>query len=140
MAFAATYEAVKVASKSNVFSCHKTKYSAIHFGEYQFSQSLIENGMNIDSLLLMYGDLDWRDKENWSCNNKTHPTRKGTYKKGLTVHPLEQVFYKPIWLQAGHPTDDGKLLSEAYLKETLTYLEWAAERKKIEKYSTRTFK
>jgi hypothetical protein len=89
--------------------------------------------MNIDSLLLKYGDIDWRDKENWNCNNKTHPTRKGTYGNGLTVHPLEQVFYKPIWLQAGHPTDDGQLVSEAYLNETLVYLEWAVERESLKK-------
>ncbi len=56
----------------------------------------------------------------------------GTYGQGMTVHPLEQVFYKPIWIQAGHPTDDGQLLSEAYLNETLTYMQWAVERRRLE--------
>jgi hypothetical protein len=130
MAFAATYEAVKMAHDDQVFRCHKNKVEVIHNGEYKFSLVLINKGMNLDSLLLKYGNVDWTNKSNWYCNRRKFPTRKGTYDNGLTVHPLEQVFYKPIWIQAGHPTDDGKLISEAYLRETFTYLKWAVERKK----------
>jgi hypothetical protein len=129
MAFAATYQAVVTGVNSNAFNCHKNRYDAIHSGEYAFSRSLLDNGMNIDSLLLKYGRVDWRDKQNWLCNNETHPTRKGTYGNGMTVHPLEQVFYKPIWIMSGHATDDGKLISEAYLSDSFAYLEWALERK-----------
>jgi hypothetical protein len=75
MAFAATFEAVKV--ENSVSACHKTKYDVIHFGEYKFLTLLIERGMSIDSLLLKYGKIDWTYKQNWGCNGGIHPTRRG---------------------------------------------------------------
>ena len=79
----------------------------------------------VSTLLLIYGDIDWTNKSNWRCNNRIHPSRNGTYGSGMNIHPLETVFYKTIWLQAGHPTDDGKLISEAYTREVDAYCEWA---------------
>ncbi len=75
MAFAATLEAVQVAWHSGAFNCHKSKYNGIHEGEYTFSSSILKHGMNMDSLLLKYGQIDWRNETYWDCNDRVHPTR-----------------------------------------------------------------
>jgi hypothetical protein len=138
MAFAATYHAVEVALKQQtVFACHKSKFNAVVNGEYGFSRALLSANLNMDTLLMKYqSGVDWRDQRNWNCNGNMHPTRHRTYladrgsaeethidEKRLTVHPLETVFYKPIWIHRG------KVESAAYVEETWAYLEWAWKQK-----------
>jgi hypothetical protein len=124
--FAATLKAVQVALDVNtVFTCHASKAEAIVNGEYGFSRALLSRNMNMDTLLMKYSRLDWSDKINWNCNRNRHPTRMGTYDEGLTVSPLETVFYKPKW------SWDGKVFSEPFLNETLKYMSWTLERKKM---------
>jgi hypothetical protein len=128
MAFAATFKAVELASKSNVFACHRTKTNTIVDGEYGFSRALLNANLNFDTLLLKYGNIDWRLKSNWNCNRNEHPTRKDKYRVNwrisMTVHPLETVFYKPLWVH------ERSLLSSAYVDETWAYLKWAVQRKR----------
>jgi hypothetical protein len=127
MAFALTYHALRIVLTKDVFVCHPNKMAAIIKGEYGLTRVLIEHGLNVDTLLAKYGHLNWLDKANWGCNKNSHPTRKksylapGGYK--MTVHPLETVFYKPLWYE------NGRLLSEQYLNETIAYMEWALARK-----------
>jgi hypothetical protein len=122
-AFAATSYAVYLAWANGVFDCHQNKKDAIIEGEYGLSKLLLDNGLNIDSLLLKYGEIDWRKKENWNCNNNVHPTRRGSYDDGMSVHPLEVVFHKPIW-----DLGSNKYLPSVYIKEVLTYMKWARNR------------
>lgn len=122
MAFAASSYAVSLAFKNGVFDCKKNKVDAILTGEYKFSKVLLDNGLNIDSLLLKYGEIDWRKKENWECNNRLHPTRHNAY-DGISVNPLEVVFHKPLW-----DTGNDIYLHEVYYNETKKYLKWARSR------------
>jgi hypothetical protein len=90
MAFGATLKAVQVAwAKKSVFSCHANKEHAIFHGELGFSQALLNNSMNLDTLLLKYGNVNWLDKKNWNCNNNEMPIYKDKYgEEMITIHPL----------------------------------------------------
>lgn len=65
-------------------------------GEYGISRVLLERGYNIDTLMLKYKGINWRDEEHWNCNNNVHPSRIGMY-DGISQHPLETVFIKSSW-------------------------------------------
>lgn len=65
-------------------------------GEYALSSHILEHGYNIDTLLLKYKGIDWRNRSNWRCNNNIHPSRIGTY-DGISQHPLETMFIKTSW-------------------------------------------
>jgi hypothetical protein len=124
MAFAATLKAVQVAwSTGTVFACHKNKVDAIVNGEFGFSRALLNQSLNLDTLLSKYANIDWRNETYWNCNGNRFPDRKGTYDDGITVHPYETIFYKPLWLFGGN------VISEAYVKETYRYLDWAVKRR-----------
>lgn len=122
MAWAATFIALNVAWKSGVFTCFQSKTAAIIDGEYGLSRAVLAAGMNLDSLLLQYGKVDWRYSANWGCNKNVHPSRNGTYGAGLSVHPLEVVFHKPSWIW------DGEVLSNVYASELRAYMNWALQR------------
>jgi hypothetical protein len=129
MAFALTYHALEVVLTRDVFICHMNKNLSILKGEYGLTRVLLEKQLNFDTLLAKYGSLNWLDKKNWRCNRNTHPTRLNTYVTPndnlISVHPLETVFYKPLWIE------DGIILSEQYLNETIAYMDWALARKKL---------
>lgn len=122
MAWAATFTALTVAWKSGVFQCFQDKRAAIIDGEYGLSRAVLAAGMNLDSLLLQYGNIDWRSSANWDCNKHVHPTRNGTYGAGMSVHPLEVVFHKPLWIW------DGEIFSSVYADELRAYMQWALQR------------
>lgn len=122
MAWAATFNALSVAWQSGVFRCFTSKTAAIVDGEYGLSRAVLAAGMNLDSLLLQYGHIDWRSSANWDCNNNVHPTRNGTYGAGMSVHPLEVVFHKPSWMW------DGEVFSTVYAGELRAYMNWALRR------------
>lgn len=124
MALAATRIAVLLAYENSVFSCKLDKSDAILSGEYNFSKVLLDNGYNIDSLLMKYGKIDWRKKEYWSCNNRMHPTRYKFY-ENISVNPLEVVFHKPLW-----DIGNNNYLHDIYFNETIKYLKWARLRTK----------
>ena len=46
-------------------------------------------------------DTDWRDQNNWNCNDNVHPSRHGTY-GGISMHPYETMFVKESW-HVGEP-------------------------------------
>jgi hypothetical protein len=134
MAFAVTLKAMEVLLKTkSVFSCHKDKIETILKGEYGLTLALLDANMNFDSLLLKYNGVNWLDQKNWNCNKNIDPLRETNYlinsagDARMRVHPLETVFFKAVW------SFDGNFLSESLLKETLAYLDWAVERKRISK-------
>lgn len=121
MAWAASMAALQVAEAAGVFRCFTSKHDAIVEGEYGLSRAVLSAGMNLDSLLLKYGSIDWRESRHWDCNRNRHPSRNNSY-ENISVHPLEVVFHKPRWLW------DGEALSDVYLNEVKQYMRWAAER------------
>lgn len=122
MAWAATFRALASAWQAGVFACFKDKRDAIVNGEYGLSRAVLAAGMNMDSLLLRYQRQDWRDSIHWACNANVHPTRNGTYGEGMSVHPLETVFHKPVWMWGG------SVLSTVYQHEVSEYMKWALKR------------
>lgn len=131
---AMTYQALVSAHKADVFRCHKSKEEAIGLGEVKLSQVIIDAGYNLDSLLCKYpSGFDWRDRKNWNCYHKTLGTRGYVNDKGdfrFNVHPFETVFYKAEWYgPSANSHKQGKLLDRVYLRESLTYMEWARKRK-----------
>jgi hypothetical protein len=112
--------AVSIAKKFGVFKCRNNKAEVIKLGEYGLATSLLRAGLNINTLLLKYGNLDWRNTKTWACNYYKHPTNNGSY-EGISVHPLESVFQKVLWV---HEIPD-----LVFFHETNTYMEWAVRRK-----------
>ncbi|KAK9841148.1 hypothetical protein WJX74_000759 [Apatococcus lobatus] len=77
----------------SVFSCYETLHDTIYFSELGSSAVILEAGYNIASLMLRYQGIDWRDKENWACNERFSPYAEHHY-DGLSLDPLEVVFVK----------------------------------------------
>jgi len=115
-ATASTPLAVSIGMKHGVFKCRKNKVEVIINSEYGLASSLIKAGLNIDTMLLKYGNLDWRNTKTWGCNYLKHPTNNGSY-EGISVHPLESVFQKVAW----HDKPNHKV----YYNETYAYMQWA---------------
>lgn len=114
------------ALKYKVFDCFTNKQDAIVKGEYGLSRLVLEMGYNMDSMLAKYGDIDWRNKSYWDCNEKKFPFLNKQYGNNMDTHPFETVFHKPIW------TSGDEIIADPYLNETYEYMKWARERKEIE--------
>jgi hypothetical protein len=125
MAWAGTMQALDAAWQRGVFRCFTNKVDVIVDGEYGLSRAVLDAGMNLDALLLHYGPVDWRLEKNWDCNHNAHPSRQGSYGPGLSIHPLEVVFHKPVW----RDLEGTEIHSTVYLRETRAYMEWAYRRR-----------
>jgi hypothetical protein len=53
----------------SAFQCHQNMTETIWKGELGSSFALLQAGYNLDSLLLRYQGVDWRDPATWSCNH-----------------------------------------------------------------------
>jgi len=113
-ATASTPLAISIAMKYGVFDCRNDKMDVITYSEYGLATSLLKAGLNIDTNLLKYENLDWRNTKTWDCNDFKHPTSKLLY-EGIAVHPLESVFQKVSW-------DEN---DEIFYNETYNYMGWA---------------
>ena len=77
----------------NVFACFEDLHDTIYYAELGSSLAVLEAGYNIDSLMLRYQGVEWRDKANWKCNAGFSPYAENHY-DGLSIEPLEAVFVK----------------------------------------------
>lgn len=120
-AFGATIKAIELAFSHGIFECRSTIQETLEKGEYAFSSLLLNNSMNLDTLLLNYEEkIDWRDRKNWDCNENRDPLRKNHYGKyNMTVHPLEVVFHIPDLSN-----------EDIFGTETKLYMKWAIQRAK----------
>lgn len=95
--FLLSKEAFSLASKNGtIFYDHRSKYDAIHYGEYRLSTLLLTHNVSMDCLLTKYQGYNWLDKKNWKCNSFKHPSKPKQY-FGKSVHPYEVVLYKQYW-------------------------------------------
>ncbi|DBA99576.1 TPA: hypothetical protein ACH3X3_012154 [Trebouxia sp. C0006] len=76
-----------------VFACFDNLHDTIYFAELGSSLAVLKAGYNIDSLMMRYQGVDWRDKANWKCNAGFSPYAENHY-DGLSIEPLEAVFVK----------------------------------------------
>jgi len=79
---------------NTVIGLKKTKIDAILSGEYGLSRILLDNGYNLSSLL--YDDIDYRDKRNWTINNYLQPDRYKSY-NGNDLPINKVIFIKNTW-------------------------------------------
>ncbi len=54
----------------SVFTCQSTLQDTVYYAEFGASRVLLDAGYNIDSLMLRYQGVDWRNRSNWDCNGK----------------------------------------------------------------------
>lgn len=85
------YRAMRAAG--TVFECHHSIWDTIYHAELGSSLAVLEAGHNIDSLMLRYHGVDWRDRNNWDCNSGVNPYAEDRY-DGISVNPLEVMFVK----------------------------------------------
>ena len=77
----------------------------MYYGEIGASLAILTAGFNIDSFLVRYRDVNWRDQSNWQCNKALSPLGKRTF-DGVSVSALEMVFpkLKGSLLESGVPS------------------------------------
>jgi hypothetical protein len=101
-----------------VFECWKEMADVVVHSEIGASVAILNAGFNIDSLMLRYQGLDWRDprlsgEAEFPCNAGMNPLQPG-FNDGIDVHPLETMFVKVkrSHLEAGWPhADAGRVMS-----------------------------
>ena len=76
-----------------VFTCYEDLHDTIYYAELGSSLAILNAGYNIDSLMMRYQGVDWRDHANWECNAGFSPYAENHY-DGLSIEPLEAVFVK----------------------------------------------
>lgn len=69
--------------------CHR-------FAEFGASGTILTAKYNLDSLMLRYQGLDWRDEENWDCNARVDPLQRNAY-DGTSINPLEVSLKEASW-------------------------------------------
>ncbi|GAX83294.1 hypothetical protein CEUSTIGMA_g10720.t1 [Chlamydomonas eustigma] len=73
------------------------RWDAIWYGEVGSTAAVLDAGYNIDSLMMRYQGVDWRNRSNWGCNGGKSPSGLNYY-DGLDLDPYEVMFIK---LKAG---------------------------------------
>ncbi|KAK9808001.1 hypothetical protein WJX73_002333 [Symbiochloris irregularis] len=82
-----------LADAGTVFHCWETMAETVIHSELGASIVIKEAGFSIDSLMLRYQGLDWRDSQSNACNGGLNPIQWGFY-DGIDVNPLEVLFIK----------------------------------------------
>eukprot|EP01025_Chloroclados_australasicus_P029266 TRINITY_DN2918_c0_g1_i12.p2 TRINITY_DN2918_c0_g1~~TRINITY_DN2918_c0_g1_i12.p2 ORF type:complete len:195 (-),score=19.75 TRINITY_DN2918_c0_g1_i12:1599-2183(-) len=74
---------------------NRTPASGIQFfySELGASLAILQAGYNIDSFMMRYQGVDWRNKDTWACNDRTNPSGQYYY-DGISLHPFEVLFVK----------------------------------------------
>lgn len=80
-------------SDPRVLKCYHKLHDAIWYAELGSSAAVLNAGYNIDSLMVRYQGLDWRDTRNWQCNAGYNPYAEWMY-DGINISPFEVMFIK----------------------------------------------
>ena len=51
-----------------VLACYEDMRDTIYYAEVGASAAILDAGYTIDSLMLRYKGIDWRNQSNWDCN------------------------------------------------------------------------
>ena len=57
-----------------VFACYESMWDTIYHSEVGASRAVLDAGFGLDSLMLRYKNVDWRNQSNWGCNGECVPT------------------------------------------------------------------
>jgi hypothetical protein len=97
-------------------ACHNVLWELQWYSEAGTSLALLQEGYNLDCLLLRYQGIDWRKRAGWRCNGDTPPgDLEGAY-DGLSINPLEALFVR-------HTTVAVELQTQ-HVEEALKYDNW----------------
>lgn len=103
--YAVDAQGLDILTAAGVFEVRQCKLcddGVVVNGEYALSRAVLDAGFNIATLMARYRPgIDWRDRDNWGCNDQVHPSRLGTY-DGISQHPHEIMFVKASW-HVGEP-------------------------------------
>ena len=58
-----------LAADGNVFKCYEDMWDTIYYSEVGASRAVLGAGFSLDSLMLRYKGIDWRNHSNWHCND-----------------------------------------------------------------------
>jgi len=76
-----------------VLQCYHNLHDAIWYAELGSSAAVLGAGYNIDSLMLRYQGVNWRDTSHWQCNGGLNPYAEWMY-DGINLSPFEVIFVK----------------------------------------------
>ena len=76
-----------------VLQCYHKLHDAIWYAELGSSAAVLGAGYNIDSLMLRYQGVNWRDTSHWQCNGGLNPYAEWMY-DGINLSPFEVIFVK----------------------------------------------
>lgn len=78
-----------------LFECYENRTATVKYGEIGMSRHLINNNINIASLLYAYKGIDFRcnDEMRHNCNEQLDPAFDEWY-FGISANPMEVVFFK----------------------------------------------
>ena len=57
-----------------VFACYDDMWDTIYHSEVGASRAVLNAGYTLDSLMLRYKGVDWRNQSNWGCNGECVPS------------------------------------------------------------------
>lgn len=60
-------------SDGHVFNCYEDMWDTIYHSEVGASRAILNAGYTLDSLMLRYKGVDWRNQSNWQCNAECAP-------------------------------------------------------------------
>ena len=56
-----------------MFACYDSMWDTIYHSEVGASKAVLDAGYTLDSLMLRYKNVDWRNQSNWGCNGECVP-------------------------------------------------------------------
>jgi hypothetical protein len=66
---ATDYEGLQVMhNEGSVFKCYSTPTEVGYHSIMGASAAVLAAGYTLDSLMMRYQRVDWRDQDNWGCN------------------------------------------------------------------------
>lgn len=96
-------------SNDTIFKCYRTMEDVVFFSERGISETILNAGYGIDSLMSRYQGIDWQSGRHvvdaYGCNGDLNPLQPGFY-DGTDVDPMEVMFVKvkDPFLKAGWPS------------------------------------
>ncbi|KAK9821494.1 hypothetical protein WJX74_002692 [Apatococcus lobatus] len=103
--FATDQDGLKLLKDNSVFSCPGAGVDSIRYPSAKATSVMLGAGLSLDTLMLRYQGVNWRDPQHWDCNGQAEPTFMHSY-DGEHLNPLE-VMFAPVdhqRLYSGHPT------------------------------------
>jgi len=84
---------LKVMSEEGALDCYDNLADTVKYSELGGSEAIFKHNYTIDTLMLRYQGVDWRNTDNHHCNMQINPATQYMY-DGISLNPLEILFIK----------------------------------------------